>query len=281
MKKFERGIQKRAFIDALNVLYHNNNSFWYKMVNDKELFIAIRKEYLNVYYHGQSICKLSYDKSVIGKTHKKYLGVNVGGYFSSSNGVISDKASKIMSLAEISLIKENVKKYIGKEKDKSYNEILNFNNNILDVEATLVKCRIPNPKLKRDYEVSSIDYVALEHNENNVYKLVFYEAKHFSNPEIRSRKIPRVFSQINRYKEALALHKTEILDSYKLVLNNLNDLSILKTRNIIFSQAIKEKMEIDFEPRLIVFGVDKDENKDEHLIKLRNHFNNNLILNSK
>ena len=46
MAKFKRGIENQKFIDALNKLFSDKSSFWYNMVNDQDLFIAIRDEYL-------------------------------------------------------------------------------------------------------------------------------------------------------------------------------------------------------------------------------------------
>ena len=60
MGEFKRGIKNPKFIDALNVLYADKTSFWYKMVNNPQLYIAIRDNYINVYYKGQSLCKLAY-----------------------------------------------------------------------------------------------------------------------------------------------------------------------------------------------------------------------------
>jgi hypothetical protein len=279
MTKFKRGIQNMAFIKALNELYNDKNSFWYNMINDKELFVAIREEYLNVYYKGQSICRLEYNNNVVkGRTHKKYLGIKEDGYFISENGIILNKQSKVKSLNEIDQLKKNIETHIGKEKENSYSEILNNNKGIFDVEITLVNNKITKPIKKLDYEISSIDYVALEYNEN---KLVFYEAKHFTNPEIRSRTTPRVFGQISRYEEALCLHEKEVLSSYNLVLQNLNDLHILTTRNTLNKKLITGKISIDFKPKLIVFGIDSDKKDDIHLKKLREHFGNRLILKYK
>ena len=55
MSVFKRGIENQKFIDELN-----SNPHFQKMIADEELFIAIRKEYLNVYYYGQSICKIEF-----------------------------------------------------------------------------------------------------------------------------------------------------------------------------------------------------------------------------
>ena len=84
-----------------------------------------------------------------------------------------------------------------------------------------------------------------------------------------------MFGQIHRYEVALKKHKDEVLNSYDQVLNNLKDLKI--------SSSLKKpsNLKIDFSPRLIVFEIDKDENDDIHLKKLRKHFSNRLILKHK
>ena len=271
MTIFKRGINNNDFLNALNSLYSDNCSFWYKMVNDKDLFIAIRDEYLNVYLKGQSLCKLSYNKGLIkGETHKKYLGVLSPGYFVSKNGLILNDKAKIKYLSELDSIKENVKNYIGKEKFESYKEVMDNKNCVIDVEISLVRNKVPRPKKHSDYEISSIDYLSLEKN-----KLVFYEAKHFTNSEIRLGTTPKVFKQIDRYERELQNHKNEIIKSYKIVLQNLKDLKLLKKQ----SDAIG--FEIDFNPYLIVFDIDKNETEDIHLQKLRNRFGKRLILKYK
>ena len=264
MKKINRGINNQAFIDVLNELRKDENSFWYKMVNDEDLFIAIRDEYVNVYYSGQSICEFSYlkrKKVVKGKTHEKYLGIEGTGYASSENGKISSLESVIKDLNELSEIKENVKKHIEKEKGESYKVILNKESQVIDTEATFVEVLKPNPKKEKGYQRSSIDYVALEKNSENEIKIVFYEAKHYSNPEIRSTEVPKVVEQINRYEEALKLHekeyKQEIINTYKLICQNLKDLNIVKNRNLV-EDVNTSNLVIDFQPKLIVFGFGSD-----------------------
>ena len=273
MSIFKRGIYNQQFLNALDTLYSDKNSFWYKMVNDSELFIAIRNESLNVYYNGQSLCKLSFNKRkkhIKGETHKKYLGITNKGYFTSHNGVILNEKSIIKNLAEIDSIKKNVKNHIGKEKFESYKQIMNRDKCVIDVEITLIKDKVPNPKKRSDYKISSIDYLSLEKS-----KLVFYEAKHNTNSEIRSRTTPKVFEQIERYEKELVQHENEILNSYKLVLQNLIDLNILKNK------FIPNKFEINLNPFLIVFDVDKNESKVKHLQNLRKHFGERLILKLK
>ena len=76
MGRFQRGIKDQSFIQALNDLRKNSDSSWSKMVEDRILFIAIRDEYIDVYYKGNSICKLSYNNGVIVEVHYKYLNLS-------------------------------------------------------------------------------------------------------------------------------------------------------------------------------------------------------------
>lgn len=277
MKEFNRGIKKQDFINALNELYKDKNSFWHKMLNDKELFVAIRDNYINVYYFGASLCKLDYtsDGVIRGQTHRKYLGIEEDGHFESANGKIIEEKSKIKSLTELTQIKGNANKYVIPEKRESYNEILNTGICVIDVETTLVKKKIPNPIKKSDYESSSLDYLVSEND-----KLVFYEAKHINNKEIRSRTTPKVLVQIARYEEAIKQHEDEIISSYKLVCQNLNDLHISKNGNCD-GNLIGKKICIELKPRLIIFDIDNSKKEDKHILKLKEVLGDRLLLKYK
>ena len=219
---FKRGIKNQAFIDALNELKKDPNSFWSKIVSDKNLFIAIREEYINVYYKGNSICKLSFQQgSTIGETHYKYLvKPNQNEYVKSENGGIDKKSMNVydyfmFSLSEIESIKKSSLPYAGDEKI-GVHSIITKKPNILDVEITFGK---------EDRETDRIDFLSIKDS-----KLVFYEAKHFSNKEIRSQNTPPVLEQIKKYEVDLIHHKDEIIESYKLVLENLFALGIAENR---------------------------------------------------
>lgn len=272
MAIFKRGISNKNFIESLNNLYSDKKSFWHKIVNDKELFIGIRDEYLNVYYNGQSLCLLTYNKGIVeGKTHKKYMGLDEGGYIKSRNGLIIEQKATISNLSEISIIKSNIRSgYIGKEKVESYREVIDHSKHVIDVEITFVHELVSNPHKKSDYQTSSIDYLVLDKN-----KLVFYEAKHFNSPEIRSNATPRVLHQIERYARELLNHKSEIENAYQTVLQNRKDLNILN------DVLLPDNLEIDTQPYLIVFATDRNRSNDSHLQKLKMHLQDRLILKYK
>jgi hypothetical protein len=278
MHEFNRGITNGDFIHALNELYKNEDSFWYRMVNDKELFIAIREDYLNVYYKGQSVCRLYYKNGIKGATHKRYLGVEEPGYFHSENGIFLNQKSEIKSLTEIAQLKGNITIHVGKEKDESYTEIINNEKCIIDVEIAFVSSRIDEPIKKSKYKISSIDYLALEMDRYDEQILVFYEAKHFTNSEIRSRTEPKVLKQIKRYEKVLLDHNDEIIRSYELVIKNLLDLHILDKRNYKWAGSNKKDLKIDPEPKLIIFDNKQISINEKHIQKLQSYFGSRLIL---
>ncbi len=97
------------------------------------------------------------------------------------------------------------------------------------------------------------------------FKLVFHEAKHFGNRELRSKTgtIP-VVDQMSSYSAAIAQNHDELVRSYRKVCGNLSEL-----KGVVVQQKRKRwlrnistgsvELLIDDQPRLIVFGFDQDQ----------------------
>ena len=259
MSEFKRGITNQKFITELN-----SNMFFQQMVKDDDLFIAIRKEYLNVYYYGQSICKVGFAKNKITWTsHKKYLGINESGYADTGD-----------YLEKIEELKQNARKHGGKEKEQVKKNILEDKQlAILDVEITFGR--------EEGFGKRSIDFLAIEKDSSGKIKLVFYEAKHFDNSEIRAKKVPKVIEQIEKYENVLndINHKAEILNSYKTIYENIKALNLNNKNNLFrLIGADSNKLEIDNEPRLIIFAIDKNKKDDTHIQKLKNRFGDKRLI---
>ena len=72
---FGRGLDQ-GFVKKLNELYDQSDSWWRALVDDDDLFLAVRDNYINVYYLGCSLLKLTWKPGsgdVVGETHYKYL----------------------------------------------------------------------------------------------------------------------------------------------------------------------------------------------------------------
>ena len=258
MSVFKRGIKNQKFIAELNI-----NPHFQKMIADEDLFIAIRNEYLNVYYYGQSICKIEFvNNKIKWSTHKKYLGINESGYDSTGS-----------HLGDIEKLKKKAREYGGKEKEQVKEQILEDKSMcILDVEVTFGR--------EENFGKRSIDYLAVEKNNNRI-SLVFYEAKHFDNSEIRAREIPKVFEQIKKYERALTdpLHQIEILSSFNTIYNNVLELNLNnKSKLTELIGANNENIEIDNEPRLIIFEIDPCKMNDQHIQKLEQEFGQRRLI---
>ncbi|HEY5569979.1 MAG TPA: hypothetical protein VIK42_00720 [Bacteroidales bacterium] len=254
MTDFKRGITDKRFIESLNKLYLDENSFWHKMVSDKELFIAIRNDYINVYFKGQSLCKLTFSRNGVikGNTHKKYIVNNTtdNTYILSENGVIkADVPYPIMSLSQVNELKYNVKRFVGNEKESSYNLVLSKEEEKIDVEITFSETN----NLKR----SSIDYSIIK-KEKDVVRLVFYEAKYYTNPELVSITRPRVLDQIKRYEVYISSQKDIITESYEQICKNMKSLGLATSDSIVSKIADGIlKLEVDELPILIIFGMEE------------------------
>lgn len=259
MSEFKRGITNQNFITELN-----SNKYWQQMVEDEDLFIAIRNNYLNVYYYGQSICKVEFVKNKIKWTsHKKYLGIDESGYIDTG-----------AYLEKIEELKQNARKHGGKEKEQVKQNILEDKRLcILDVEITFGR--------EGSFGKRSIDFLAIEKDSSDKIKLVFYEAKHFDNSEIRAREKPKVFEQIDKYEKVLkdTKHQREILTSYTTIYENIKALNFNNKSNLVkLIGADSSKLEIDTEPRLIIFAIDKNKKDDIHIQKLRTQFGDERLI---
>lgn len=269
--EFKRGIKNSKFIDALNVLYADKTSFWYKMVNNPQLYIAIRDNYINVYYKGQSLCKLAYcrDGKIKGETNHKYINKTLSKKtVNSYNGLICG-TQHITSLDQVEDLINNAEEYALEEKKSSYGYILS-NKSILDVEITFNA----TDEIKR----SSIDYLEATIKQGKLV-LNFYEAKHCSNAEIVSRTEPKVFEQLDRYEKYLISQEANIQSSYKLVCNNILDLN-LSERFPLAKTVLEDNLSLVVNrlPYLIIFGESHNSDWDKHVAKLRTKLQDRLIL---
>lgn len=254
MREFKRGLQNQKFIDELK-----KNIHFQKMVSDPDLLIAIRNEYLNVYFYGQSICRISftYDKLKF-TSHKKYIGKDLE---AADYHITPD-----YYLNNLEQLKRKAFEHRGKEKEQVKEHIIKDKSScIFDVEVSL--------------EGGYIEYVVIDKIDNK-FKLVFYEAKHFDNPGIRATEEPKVFQQMKKYEYALNLQKKNILDSYKTVYDNICQLGLQNKANLIkMIGETFDNIEIDTRPYLIIFKVDyQKKGRIDHIEKLKKEFADRLIL---
>lgn len=219
------------------------------------VFPAVRKNRIDFYYKGGKL--FSYD----GKrfvTHQKYASVLK---HTGENHYIGEKSLKaIASFQEgYERIKENCALYAGVEASQvaelysKYSCVKHsaaLRTVVLDIEVCFLRedemgdSGVEPHEKKKD----RIDFVLFD---TKTGMLRFFEAKDFSNAELRARKKPRIVDQIERYRKQLArpAFRSEILTAFNRHIDIINKL---------FSpnELLPPAKEIDPEPRLLIFGYD-------------------------
>ena len=106
--------------------------------------------------------------------------------------------------------------------------------------------------------------------------LVFFEAKHFANKELRAEGTgePAVVGQVRRYACMLRTNEDAIKHSYLRVCGNLTKLRNMAERypkrHVMMRRAVETKdLFVDKKPRLIVFGFDEDQKTGRWVPQLR------------
>lgn len=260
MSQFKRGISQQ-FVDRLNTEY-KAGGWWKSIADDRDLFVAIRKDYLNVYLNGNSLLKLWQEgDQLVGETHYKYLLApeTARPYVKVMGGkALIDGTTSLFSsdLSDFSALKRAANVYSGDEK-KGVHQIVMSNPNVIDVEIAF------GAESERTGSVTAnrIDFAALRQGQTGL-EVVFYEAKQFSNKELRaaSENVP-VLEQLRRYETFLSNEQVALIESYRTVCGNLSALLGVNSRYSAMSAAISNTAQLAICPdvRLVIFGFDADQ----------------------
>ncbi|MCY4560029.1 MAG: hypothetical protein OXF79_27455 [Chloroflexi bacterium] len=262
---FKRGLNEE-FVNRLNEM-HRDGGWWPTMVEDKRLPITIRDNYINVYYQGCSVLKLSWSQGKIAREiHYKYLlkpsidGSEYIGFGESGPKLPTDlKNIFLEDLDNVGELKRAVTPYAGLEKKGVHDVVVGGKNpNVVDLEVAIGEGK----------SVPRMDLAAFarDNDRSGTVRLVFYEAKHFQNPELRSRTdtIP-VVDQMDRYSKLIHGNRDALLESYREVCRNLSELEGVGQQNSERHTILRDiatgsvELLIDDQPRLIVFGFDRDQ----------------------
>ena len=267
-------------------------AWWRDVLGRRDLFVAIRRESLNVYYRGASLFQVSYrDGIVTPYTHAKYLSRRQQGLVPLRGGQFGIEAGKALwssyspqTLAEMMAAAANL---AGPEKIHLH-ALLLASPHVIDVEVSLDSSlpvdQAPDGAILAAEEAvggetegavgrakqDRLDLAALERH-GTAIRVVFHEAKHFSNPELRasSARTPKVAAQIERYRATLKLHADDLAWSYREVCRALSRIGVMRQRLQRSASSIDPLVAavaqgsalpaIDLEPRLVLFGFDQDQ----------------------
>jgi hypothetical protein len=295
VSEFQRGIRDPRNIAALQEL-SKQPGWWQDVLHDPSLLVGIRNEYLNIYWQGQSIFKVTFkDGQVLASTHPKYLlNPDLSGQIplrldqfevGSAEGFITRTYKGSETLGKL---KRAAGLFSGEEK-QGVHRIATSNLNVVDVEIALPANGVA--------DVGSLPRVDLATFENSDrVELIFWEAKTFANPEIRraerdasddvgasQSKKKYVADQIAKYQKVIRLHQPQIAESYAFVADNLVDIAEMSGGQRKVSDGI---VRVANEPKLlavsesnvglIVYGYDKDQS-DGRLKRLRSRLEKELV----
>jgi len=234
-----------------------------------DVFPVVRGGYMSFYYAGGSLFK--YDANGFS-THIKYAFVPKGSddcYLSQEN-LQSKKGELETNFVDgYKKIKKRCELYAGDE-DAGISNLYKYSpvlgeGNIYLVDIEVAFTAENDNKIGK--ERKSTDRIDILLYDNEKGQLLFCEAKHFSNNEIRASKgrTPAVVGQLNRYNDQIAEKKEQICVQYEKRFDVLYDL---------FGVRLNPPKKIYPHCGLLLFGFDNDQRKgrlDEHLPSLEAH----------
>lgn len=257
---FDRSISD-GFVEALREAA-SEEGWWSDVLRDHKLLIAVRDEYLNVYWRGQSLFRVERDgEKLIATTHPKYLinpDLKDGIKLSESNYDLSNLLDQaFLRTPDINKMKRAANAFAGEEKRGVHN-IVQRNNHVVDVEVALPgavtllqDASDDNAKSPSERKNPRVDVAALQSGDDGSIRIVFWEAKCYKNKELRARDRDaiKVCDQIEIYKAWLRDHRSEIEESYRKVADNM--VALAQLRGV---SPHNHLLAIKNDPRLLTLG---------------------------
>lgn len=279
-----------GFLGALEDLAASSElpNWWRDVLLNDELLIAVRHNYLNVYYRGASIFKIECkDGVVVPLTHAKYLLRNEQSYVPLLKGRFPFRSSPMW---ERYTGKETLREmmtaasaFAGREKTGLHRFLVN-DRGVIDAEIALTRADEAEessedatlaPRRRQD----RLD-AAVAHQVFGKPTVTFHEAKHFENSDLRASgdNPAAVIGQMENYERAITAHTTFLAAGYVEVARAL--VRIAGMRKVVRGgdegqspdEAILQIAEgvtpvIDPKPHLLIFGFDKAQRDDASWVK--------------
>jgi hypothetical protein len=260
------------FISLLNRLYDQPASWWRKLVDAKDVFLAIRNNYINAYSHGMSIGKVHWDGTAVRLlVHEEYLTLtNADRYINLLAGVPTRARRVIFTdhgyASHLPLIKRRAGRFAGAER-KGTNQVACRVPTVLDMEAAFQEESEREPEPEYQNEVSEkrgrMDLVVL----GSDLRLVVFEAKLHASGDLRAKGIPKVCGQLQEYHHFLCRNQRRLETAYRTIFCYFAGL-----RGTFFEERIRHQrwvqvlnkpplLGIDPVPRLLIFGFDQLQQK--------------------
>ena len=278
------------FLDALEALATAPApNWWQDVLRNDDLFIAVRRNSLNVYYRGGSIFKIDWiNGRIVPSTHIKYLVRQAQTYIPLIDGHFQYPATASMwegyeGAETLRQMMRAATSFAGAEKS-GLHPLLVGDPAIIDAEIALTRAATDEAATQQQ---DRLDAAVIRNTETGP-EVVFCEAKHFTNGALRANGdgLPAVIGQINDYESALTRYAGALKDGYVEVAKALVRINAMKklirsgdapTLHDAILHIAESKLPpaIDAKPHLLIFGFDKAQRDDPawrvHLQKLEHH----------
>jgi len=286
-----------AFLDHLDHLTRQNGvSWWRDVLLRDDVFLAVRRNSLNVYHRGGSIFRIDDqgDGTANPKTHVKYLVRQQQVLAELIDGQFVPNAIGWTDYAGPQTLNDMIRAasdLAGAEKTGLHPLIMG-GAAVIDVEVALGRAgeetMIENAAGTLGASATTrnqdrLDVATLERQSGSI-AVVFHEAKHFTSPALRARSgSAAVIGQLRRYRSTLTHHAPALIERYQASCRALVRLDGMR-RNVravagaVLPPALdplitefavgKTERAIDPDARLIVFGFDADQKKGQLQIML-------------
>ncbi|WP_282039128.1 hypothetical protein [Saccharicrinis aurantiacus] len=207
--------------EIYNKIKEKQPEWWKLMLEDKELYIEIRKDnYINVYYLGGSLAKIKYKDGFILEIHYKYLKVakpQKDDYISIS--------PKIFDKEKIAEIKGNIESTLRSadhehpSEKRIQGEMIIQNSEYIDSEF----------QFNKDKEIGKlrIDLIELKDGYLSFVELKGISDSRLRNDEERNPKNPEIIQQMCMYKSFITKYKDELEVYYKKLIAVKKDLGLV------------------------------------------------------
>ena len=238
--------------EIYSILRKNPPIWWKNLINDKEIYIEVRKnDELMAYYHGGRAAGITFMKrshELIVTAHPKYLGhtdKSDSRYYKQN-----EKHSPIYQRCEEWLtnrmdeLKMNITKhYSGKEEGEDTSEKFIQGNLILNGRDTYLDSEFAHRFHDGEKNTIRIDLVRIENN-----RIIFEELKRIVDGRLRTKKgDPEILDQMTNYRAFLKVNQDRLTEYYKTLYQIKRDLS-LPVPDVSAVSALS----VDIEPRLLI-----------------------------
>lgn len=197
----------------------NNPPLWWKdLLEDKELYMEIRKDnYANVYYYGGNVALIRWTGGdIMAETHQKYLG--------KSDEVVTyqDCTEMLQSKEGVEDIKGKISEEYHKLSKRKETDERNgvYTSNEKWVQGEL-KLRFPKRYIDSEfaYRTGEKNLIRFDLVELREKKLVFIELKMITDSRLRSKEEePEIIKQMAEYCNFICKHAEELKEYYSKLL---------------------------------------------------------------